>query len=191
VHRSSKLGARLAANGIEARLFLVSGAALALAFGRRRITRDLDAVFEPICAAWVTEDPRPELRIGGRVPYTRPTGDTGVVSSTPCPRMRPPGRWPTTTVSNEQREAFCPTMRLRSQRVRTLRRAGTRSTQRSVAAEPSGAVLSPQERAVYQFAAKVARRRRIDHAQLDVQTAETFTPALHESMIVGRPVAES
>jgi hypothetical protein len=52
-------------------------------------------------------------------------------------------------------------------------------------------VLSPQERAVYQFAAKVARRRRIDHAQLDVQTAETFTPALHESMIVGRPVAES
>jgi hypothetical protein len=79
VHRSSKLGARLAANGIEARLFLVSGAALALAFGRRRITRDLDAVFEPICAAWVTEDPRPELRIGGRVPYTRPTGDTGVV----------------------------------------------------------------------------------------------------------------
>jgi hypothetical protein len=47
VRRSSKLGARLAANGIEARLFLVSGAALAPAFGRRRITRDLDAVVEP------------------------------------------------------------------------------------------------------------------------------------------------
>jgi predicted nucleotidyltransferase len=41
------LGARLADRGIEARLFLVGGAAMALAFSRRRITRDLDAVFEP------------------------------------------------------------------------------------------------------------------------------------------------
>ncbi|HVA60794.1 MAG TPA: hypothetical protein VNG13_09720 [Mycobacteriales bacterium] len=41
------LGERLAARGIEARMFLVGGAAMALAFGRRRVTRDLDAVFEP------------------------------------------------------------------------------------------------------------------------------------------------
>lgn len=41
------LGERLAARGIEARLFLVGGAAMALAFSRRRVTRDLDAVFEP------------------------------------------------------------------------------------------------------------------------------------------------
>jgi predicted nucleotidyltransferase len=41
------LGARLADRGIEARLFLVGGAAMALAFSRRRVTRDLDAVFEP------------------------------------------------------------------------------------------------------------------------------------------------
>ncbi|MBV9097388.1 MAG: hypothetical protein JO079_04955 [Frankiaceae bacterium] len=41
------LGARLDARGIEARLFLVGGAAMALAFSRRRVTRDLDAVFEP------------------------------------------------------------------------------------------------------------------------------------------------
>jgi predicted nucleotidyltransferase len=41
------LGARLANRGIEARLFLVGGAAMALAFSRRRVTRDLDAVFEP------------------------------------------------------------------------------------------------------------------------------------------------
>jgi hypothetical protein len=42
-----ELGQRLDARGIEARLFLVGGAAMALAFSRRRVTRDLDAVFEP------------------------------------------------------------------------------------------------------------------------------------------------
>jgi hypothetical protein len=43
----TELGARLAADGIDGRLFLVGGAAIALAFSRRRVTRDLDAVFEP------------------------------------------------------------------------------------------------------------------------------------------------
>lgn len=43
----TELGARLADDGIEGRLFLVGGAAVALAFSRRRVTRDLDAVFEP------------------------------------------------------------------------------------------------------------------------------------------------
>lgn len=43
----TELGARLFAQGVEARVFLVGGAAMALAFSRRRITRDLDAVFEP------------------------------------------------------------------------------------------------------------------------------------------------
>jgi len=42
-----ELGRRLAARGIEARLFLVGGAAMALAYSRDRVTRDLDAVFEP------------------------------------------------------------------------------------------------------------------------------------------------
>jgi hypothetical protein len=42
-----ELGQRLATRGIEARLFLVGGAAMALAFSRRRVTRDLDGVFEP------------------------------------------------------------------------------------------------------------------------------------------------
>lgn len=41
-----ELGARLERRGIEARLFLVGGAAMALAFARDRITRHLDAVFE-------------------------------------------------------------------------------------------------------------------------------------------------
>lgn len=42
-----ELGARLAVRDIEARLFVVGGAAMALAFNRERVTRDLDAVFEP------------------------------------------------------------------------------------------------------------------------------------------------
>ena len=41
------LGRRLDDRGIEARLFLVGGAAMALAYGRDRVTRDLDAVFVP------------------------------------------------------------------------------------------------------------------------------------------------
>jgi hypothetical protein len=42
-----ELGERLDARGIEGRLFLVGGAAMALAFSRDRVTRDIDAVFEP------------------------------------------------------------------------------------------------------------------------------------------------
>jgi len=41
------LGRRLDARGIEARLFLLGGVAMALAFSRDRVTRDLDDVFEP------------------------------------------------------------------------------------------------------------------------------------------------
>ncbi|GAC1604038.1 MAG: hypothetical protein NVS3B21_33000 [Acidimicrobiales bacterium] len=41
------LGARCEANGITAELFLVGGAAMVLAYGRERMTRDLIAVFEP------------------------------------------------------------------------------------------------------------------------------------------------
>lgn len=42
-----ELGRRLDARGLEARLFLVGGAAMALAYSRDRVDRDLDAVFEP------------------------------------------------------------------------------------------------------------------------------------------------
>jgi len=37
----------LSSKGVEGRLFLVGGAAMALAFDARRTTRDVDAVFEP------------------------------------------------------------------------------------------------------------------------------------------------
>lgn len=42
-----ELGDRMDARGMSARVFLVGGAAMALAFNTRRVTRDLDAVFEP------------------------------------------------------------------------------------------------------------------------------------------------
>ncbi len=40
------LGARLSARGIEGELYVVGGAAIAIAFDARRATRDVDAVFE-------------------------------------------------------------------------------------------------------------------------------------------------
>lgn len=43
----TELGARCAAKGIHVEMFLVGGAAMALAYSRERTTRDLDAVFEP------------------------------------------------------------------------------------------------------------------------------------------------
>lgn len=41
------LGARLAENGHQAEIYLVGGAAIAVAFDSRRTTRDIDGVFEP------------------------------------------------------------------------------------------------------------------------------------------------
>jgi len=44
------LSARLEAEGTEAHLFIVGGAAMALAYDRDRVTRDVDAIFEPAVA---------------------------------------------------------------------------------------------------------------------------------------------
>jgi hypothetical protein len=41
------LGARLAARGLEGEIYVVGGAAIAMAFDARRATRDVAAVFEP------------------------------------------------------------------------------------------------------------------------------------------------
>jgi len=41
------LGARLNERGIEGELYVVGGAAIAIAFDTRRATRDVDAMFEP------------------------------------------------------------------------------------------------------------------------------------------------
>lgn len=43
----TELGADLDGRGIRAELFIVGGAAMALAYNTRRATRDVDAVFEP------------------------------------------------------------------------------------------------------------------------------------------------
>ncbi len=43
----TELGRRLAAKGVDGEMYVVGGAAIALAFDERRSTRDIDAVFEP------------------------------------------------------------------------------------------------------------------------------------------------
>lgn len=47
VQNLKTLGERLAARGIQAEVYVVGGAALALAYDARRATRDVDAVFAP------------------------------------------------------------------------------------------------------------------------------------------------
>ena len=42
-----KLGERLARRGVVADIYVIGGAAMALAYDARRATRDIDAVFEP------------------------------------------------------------------------------------------------------------------------------------------------
>lgn len=42
-----ELSDELASAGVEGRLFVVGGSAMALAFGRGRVTRDVDGLFEP------------------------------------------------------------------------------------------------------------------------------------------------
>lgn len=41
------LGTELTGRGIRAQIFIVGGAAMALSYSTRRVTRDIDAVFEP------------------------------------------------------------------------------------------------------------------------------------------------
>ncbi|MHB1810173.1 MAG: DUF6036 family nucleotidyltransferase [Solirubrobacteraceae bacterium] len=41
------LGRELSSRGVHAQVFIVGGAAMALAYSTRRVTRDVDAVFEP------------------------------------------------------------------------------------------------------------------------------------------------
>jgi predicted nucleotidyltransferase len=42
-----KLGERLVRRGVVADIYVIGGAAMALAYDARRSTRDIDAVFEP------------------------------------------------------------------------------------------------------------------------------------------------
>ncbi len=57
------LGDRLARRGVVADIYVIGGAAMALAYDARRATRDIDAVFQPhgmvleaaqeVCPAWL------------------------------------------------------------------------------------------------------------------------------------------
>ena len=57
-----ELGRRLAVRGIEGEMYVVGGAAIALAFDSRRSTADIDAVFEPkmtiheVAGSWPTNE---------------------------------------------------------------------------------------------------------------------------------------
>lgn len=42
-----ELGSRLEKQGLRAEMFVVGGSAMALAYNRERVTKDIDAVFEP------------------------------------------------------------------------------------------------------------------------------------------------
>ena len=46
------LGEELTERGIHGQLFIVGGAAMALAYSNRRVTKDIDAVFEPKAAIY-------------------------------------------------------------------------------------------------------------------------------------------
>ncbi len=47
LHALQALGEELTREGVQAQIFIVGGAAMALAYSTRRVTKDIDAVFEP------------------------------------------------------------------------------------------------------------------------------------------------
>lgn len=47
LHALQALGEELTSEGVRAHMFIVGGAAMALAYSTRRVTKDIDAVFEP------------------------------------------------------------------------------------------------------------------------------------------------
>jgi hypothetical protein len=48
------LGEELTRDGVRGQIFIVDGAAMALAYSTRRVTKDIDAVFEPKSAIYAT-----------------------------------------------------------------------------------------------------------------------------------------
>lgn len=95
------LGDELTGRGVRGQIFIVGGAAMALAYSTRRVTQDIDAVFEPksaiyIAAAKVAEDlglPEDWLNdaakgfMPGRDEHPRPVPDVrGIEVTTASPR---------------------------------------------------------------------------------------------------------
>ncbi len=111
VRALTALGRRLADRDVVGELYVVGGAAIALAFDERRATRDIDAVFEPkliiyqeaavvagelgLPAGWLNDgvkgflagaDPWPDQRLRG----PRPQGPGGVTRDAPRPQVPGP-----------------------------------------------------------------------------------------------------
>ena len=80
-----ELGAELDRHGVRGELYLVGGAALALAYDARRTTRDVDAVFEPkeavykAAAVLAERYGLPDAWLNDAVKGLVPAGDTDAV----------------------------------------------------------------------------------------------------------------
>lgn len=62
------LGDELSRQGIRGQIFIVGGAAMALAYSTRRVTKDIDAVFEPKSAIYAAAGKLRRGRRGHRDP---------------------------------------------------------------------------------------------------------------------------
>lgn len=82
----NELGADLAARGVKAHLFVVGGAAMTLAFNTRRLTRDVDGVYEPKTVVYeaasrlaAKHDALPENWLNDAVKELLPGRDPGAI----------------------------------------------------------------------------------------------------------------
>ena len=74
------LGEELTEQGIHGQVFLVGGAAMALAYSNRRVTKDIDAVFEPKAAIYEAAE-----RVGERLGLPEDWLNDGVKRFLPGP----------------------------------------------------------------------------------------------------------
>jgi hypothetical protein len=95
------LGDELSSRHIRGQIFIVGGAAMALAYSTRRVTKDIDAVFEPKSAIYAAAEKVAEAQglpadwlndaakafMPGRDPHARPVPDIkGIEVTTASPR---------------------------------------------------------------------------------------------------------
>jgi len=90
----AELASRLHMRGVEGEMYVVGGAAIALAFDERRSTRDIDAVFEPKQIVYETADEMaaerglPKGWLNDAVKGFLATGDPGATRVLELPGLR-------------------------------------------------------------------------------------------------------